>query len=367
VNVTFATTAFLASGEIKLCHVSSSIDAVLPSANDLDTRFGGFLEAVKKYNDELTKTKQSNVKKIEKAVFEYLSPEGSNIDIPSLIERAHKQGCFAVVGLISSKDALLAAPFLKKYKMAAVSSTAVSNDLDAYFPHILSLSSSAESWSREIVNQIKTHKADKTVVLFDSSDVYSYNLLSKLKLEWQRNIKLKIPALETVETKNVLAVKNISPGSNSQKLAVVFTTYPMASLSALKLMNGLTKSNNLRLFGNPAWMETHAFSADGDLFQKLPDVFLVAPWFLTDENKLFTDFKKRYQISYKKNPDHDSSYDYDAATLLLRCASSKKSALECITNLKSFSGVSGNYAFSGKSHSERPERAQKADFSGTVR
>jgi ABC-type branched-subunit amino acid transport system substrate-binding protein len=323
---------------IKVCHVSTLIDHLLPSANDMKMRYSGFDLAIKSFNDR-------NSNGAFHATLEVISAKNKQITIFDLLNEAKTRNCNAIVGLVTSRDALLSGPILKQIGIIGISSTAVHDDISKFYPHVISLANSATTWAKSLAQQMHKTKTHKVYIFKKEADVFSATLTSAL--EWQlKNLNVNYEKIEDIDP----SVASKWPLTRS---SMVFTTYPVISIEhILRLIQ--VQNKEMTIFGNPSWMERHTFSALAKKLKAVDNIFVSAPWHNEYTSTAGEKFFKSYKEHYSKKPDHDTAYNYDATTLALECLTKYKSGPCQIKNLK-FTGATGYYEFLNSSHAIRPE------------
>lgn len=348
-------TAANAAQPLKVCYVSSLLDNILPRATDKRKENGGFLLRIEQFQ------KQYPNKPI---AFTAYRPTNKTDDILSLIQKADHDGCDLLVGIVTSRDALLSGPYLTKNHLFGMSSTALADDIDHYYPYLLTACTSSTSWASEVVRFVKREKPSKVLVLSKPTELFSIILTDKL-----------MAGLSTAKVADIDAEDNAPADvleilSKSEKTFIISTTYPIQSIPTLQkiAMLGL---KNAKIIGNPSWMESQTFKSLPEIMKRIPKILLITPWTPSVENAAFKKFKEAYQQKYGSAPDHDTSYDYDVMTMITDCyqksqskASTRAQIQQCMRQPRVFSGVTGEYRFDGKaSHPIRHEHVIDSGYS----
>ena len=348
-TLTWASTARAAAArpEIKLCYVSSPINGVLPRAQSITTASVGFRLALQEY--EQTSGRGARLVEFE--------PRRAAMAIPDGIKWAKEQGCLAVVGLVSSKDALVAGPFLAERDLVGVSSTATSDELDKFFPYLMSTSTAASSPIAAITRLVKNDRR-RAVVLYDGTDFFSNFYYKELKEQ------LPLAKFLTVDGKGQLAPNALADLKRADGGTIfVVTLYPFKSLPALEQLAGLGLAAPQRslIIGNPAWMEVQSFANRRDIFGRLPPAKVFSPWDTRKVTAPWRAFRANLKREFGAEPDHDSVYDYDVTRWILSCVDKAKASTSadlrsCLSRSQTFEGLTGRYRFGG--HSSHPEREE---------
>jgi ABC-type branched-subunit amino acid transport system substrate-binding protein len=340
-TITITDTTKNSATTINICHVSSIIDDILPSANDLKLRYSGFEMALQNFNK-----KQKNK---FYALFHIIKPTQPTDTILDLIKKSKDLNCHAVVGLVTSRDTMLAGPFLKINGIVGISATAVHDDISKFYPQVISLSDSASSWAQAITTEFKQSDIKSVYIYIRESDVFSDILTTALE-KHLRIHKIKIQRVKKyIEFDSLLKQKN--------KSAIVFTTYPVVSIESMIYISKINP-RNITIYGNPAWMEKHTFSAVTKYMPNIDYIYLSAPWHNEYSSKQQKDFLNLYQTQYNKNPDHDTAYNYDSAMLALECIT-RSPQLKCNLDRYKYTGITGQFQFNDASHANRPEIIKK--------
>ena len=196
--------------EINLCYVSSPISGILPRAQGKVLENAGFQLAMEQFRSRTGK----------KATLLKYQAKGTDFVIPEGIKWASESGCIAVVGLVSSKDAMTAAHFLKEYGLSGFSSTATTNGLDKYFPYVLSASTSANKAIVEIINFAKADTRPLFIVV-NERDFFSNTYYLKFKNDFPNANFLKLDNNGLI-SKEKLDELNIKKNG----IIIFFITYP---------------------------------------------------------------------------------------------------------------------------------------------
>ncbi|PWU19548.1 MAG: hypothetical protein C5B49_05580 [Bdellovibrio sp.] len=335
-----------------ICHVSSKIDDVLPSAQDLSTRYSGFQFAIEEYNKGAKR--QAN--------FIIIAPETKKDQVPELIQTAKSKDCAVIVGLITSKDALLAGPFLKQNEIPGFSSTAMAPDAQTFFPYLLSATTSSESWAKALLGDLRQHERQQIIIFRKASDFFSQVTVKSLEQE-ARNLDM-VKQVQTVEVSSPDEMRTTLDRFKFKNVTFVFTTYPMASVEGISALSSVTWGRESKIYGNPSWMEQQTFLHFRPIMEKVPSIFLVAPWFPEDNTKENLDFQKKYSERFHAFPDHDTAYNYDVTKIILHCFEKNLRPVDCFKSPLHYDGVTGTFDFDGRSsHPLRSERIKKANYS----
>ena len=345
----FLTGSLGLADSLKICHVSSELGSVLPRANDSSATHGGFKVAIQAYNRRHKKSVKFTV-----------------ADGKSLLDQlnwAAAGNCDAIVGLVTSRDALLAAPILKKNgTLVAFSSTATADELNDYFPNVISASTSMSAWVEAVERKFKNQRYPTVIIVSKPDDLYSLFFTKKLASSFgSGTVILNLGPNDEIKSS---FIKTLDPAS---QILFLYSTYPIHSLHSLAQLAGKlnkSKSAHWKIVGTQSWIETHTFRARKDVMDQLPICFHFSPW-IAPANSAYRLFKAQYHHLYQRPPDHDSTYDYDVMNMILNCyqESQVKNGFEklrlrdCLGKQHEYLGATGLYRYNGiQSHPIRNEQ-----------
>ncbi|MFZ9596603.1 MAG: ABC transporter substrate-binding protein [Bdellovibrionia bacterium] len=354
-------------GGFKICYVSTDIGKILPRASDRASQFGGFQLAIDLFN-------QRSPSKARLEVY-------PGVLLPTQVDRgiqwADELGCHVIVGLVTSKDALLAGKELQRRKIVGFSSTATVDELDQFFPYVLSASSSQLSWVKAMSAFLENKSFQKIFFITQPTDVYSVFFAQKLK----KKIGSKAQIL-SLNFSNEIPENKRSMLEGLKSGVFIYTTYPLASFPSLNQLDRLlprVPRSQFQIFGTHSWMETQTFQAHKQLIARLPEIHVFNPWDTQKKTPAFLQFQSHYQKQYQKQPDHDSAYDFDVTNLILKCSSGfstapsssssvvlmRQALKSCLARPQRFEGVTGLYNFTGQSaHPIRVEHLVQLSLEG---
>lgn len=343
--------------DFKICHVSSDVKTVLPKAKDFDKLYGGFYAGIERFS-------QSHDPKTS-ILFHQFNPKQDATGVVAGVNWAIHNKCDVVVGLITSKDALIAGPLLKENKLIGFSSTATNSRISQYYPYLMSASTSSSSYTKSVVQWIKKMNLKKVAVISKPSSVYSRFFSDEIKR------KLPFAQIFNLRKDNDLSKKDLKVLRSLRADIVFFTVYPIESLPILStLINSLQYDFSPYILGTQAWMETHIFSSNRTLFSNYKKIYVLNPWDFNSPNQILLQAKRIYRSLYNDSIDHDSVYDFDVTSMILKCAFEKKTRTlskprmsHCLSKKFSFVGATGIYHFNGKdSHPTRKEHLMQYDL-----
>lgn len=355
-----AASAAKANISAKVCYVSSILDSILPRPDRASREMSGFETGIRFL-------KESNPRLV--ISFEEFHPVSKGQSVVDLLKLANTAKCDVIVGLVTSRDALLAAPYLKEQGMPGVSSTAVADELDKYFPYITTACTSTSSWADAAAELAKLHHINRPIILSNRSELFSTLLTDRLRKLLPDSRIFYLDTDGEVSSHVFQTINWTKPG------LVIYTTYPIHSIPSLQKLAQIPESvqkiakKNWDILGNPSWMEPLTFHRLRHILKKLPKISLISPWVTSSVEKRYREFKNRYVTKYKAAPDHDSTYDFDVMMMIGECLSTKTesentrvSLLRCLSKARTFEGVTGIYHFNG--HSAHPVREERTVDSG---
>lgn len=333
---------------LKVCHVSSSVGDILPRANQGKAQYGGFQLAIDEFQ-----------KKNPHHVVQWLVFDGTGKTSSDGVFWASENNCDLIVGLVSSRDAIIAARALKKKKIFAYSSTASSDLVAKGLPYFKTAAIKISDVAGAIIKHAEKKKIPNVYLIYKDDEVFSLTYFDHMK-EHPRVVPLLLKG-------NRLSKEQLSQINHDNRALVFYSTYPIESAPSITQLAAYVPEenrDNIILVGNNAWMENHVLKTLKDELGKFENRFLFTAWDRVRGKRGFNQFASKYKKLYRKKPDHDSSYDYDVMTQSLRCFKNKSAGSDltmrehmfnCLGSLKSFTGVAGKYKYiKGRAHPIRP-------------
>jgi len=347
----------------KICYVSSPVGPILPRMSDLPKQYAGFKQAVEEFN----RTSGLSATFMPAPIV-----SGDNNPVLNGVHWADKEGCHALVGLVSSRDALLAGPELKSRGLVGISSTATANDLDRWYPNVLSASTSVKSYVEALARHMNESPKDRVIAISRSNDIYSLAFTEEISRKLASRVEIW-----NLKHDNELSPENLGTLTVGKPTSILYTTYPilsMPSLSQIAMISRGYSRTEWRVFGTQSWMEIQAFRARTDLIALLPPIFLFNPWEMRTKVPGYAEFRARFTRMWGTTPDHDTIYDYDTAKILLRCFENnpktktpRKAILDCVSKRFEHTGMTGRYEFDGlHAHPQRPENLIPYNVNGMI-
>jgi hypothetical protein len=313
----------LADEKVRICYISSSIGHILPRANDLNQEWKGFQFAVEKHP------------KLEFLVQQTTSKSG----VLEGVSWAKSQNCMVVVGIVTSQDAIIAAPMLKKNDLFAVSSTATTIKVKHWASHFRSFSVSTESYVEDLRKKVGEKKV---LVIGEPGSIFSQGFKELV----QKNF---------IST-NYAEVLNPDARSKIREADLVFfANYPIEAMPWLQL----SELKEKKIFGNQSWNEIQVFNQIPRSHFLWSNIQILSPFNIKEAQK--SSYAKKYFKKFKNWPDHDSYYDYEVVEFIASCVIPKAPAVRseiyrCLRNKRTYRGATGSYMFSPEeAHPKRPQ------------
>ncbi len=347
------TVSFAVPSEIRICHLSESASKVLPIKMDEDHRLAGFEIAI----HEFIKTTRTPAKLIS-------APSG--ISIPEGIKWAKNQDCTVLVGLVTSRDALIAAKLLKANDLLAFTSTANADEINSGFPNLLSAAVSQSDWVDQAYNHAIRTGARKIWIIRKSDEIYSILYSEKLKKKFgQLGTVIDLSNSGILTQSDLNQIDPFTPGE------IIYTTYPFSSVRSLYQLYYKFRAGfeSWKILVTQPWFEYHVFDEHRELFSKLPPVLAFSAWDTCSKRPIAKQFEAQFLKTYRQNFGYDIAHDYDVTKMILSCTQRysshqpKEALKKCFLEPRKFEGVSGAYLYDGhKSHNQRPLTLRLFDF-----
>jgi hypothetical protein len=214
---------------VNVCFVSSNLGGELPSAMDDNNRLGSFKMVFDDFNRN-----NKNLKINFKSNFNRLS-------IFESLDWAIKSDCSIYLGLISSRDALIAGEVLKNSNIIGISSTASSFNINKFYPKLLSFTYSAEQNSADLIRYLNSVKGKKVFIIGKKDDVYSSNFLPFFENSNFKNKFIYLDGKGELSNVDLEMLNNLK-----EPFVLVYTTYPVVSLPSIKSLSVFLNNSKVR-------------------------------------------------------------------------------------------------------------------------
>jgi hypothetical protein len=352
----------------RICHVSTNLAAILPRANDSAGDKLAFQISIRDARRQFPGSRLE--------LRAHVSPKGE--DIGHAMRSGMAQECDVFVGLVSSRDATLGGIALKGSDRGAISSTAVSNQLDHAFPHVVSASTSAETWAKQVRALLSEQPGAKAIMVVEEGDYFSLHLKEALQ---HAGVRAQIlTTRQAAEGKTLISKLSPHGPNRASPTLLIFTTYPVHALAPLAALAkywpqaicaGCAPAD-LRIIGSPAWVETHVFEPLRERLIKLPEPEVFMAWHSSWGSPGYEAFARKFRQASGKAPDYDSAFDYDVIQMIAQCSNQAESQarvrstlLQCLSAPRIFRGLTGTYVYDGlHPHPQRAERLVKTGAFG---
>ena len=329
---------------VRLCYVSSNLNSAFSDSYDASLHHSGALLATR----EMAHLFPAG---IDLVIRPKVPP---NTLITDEIEWADRAGCALVIGHIASRDALLASPLLRSRGLGAISTIAQTDEIDALFPHLLSLAPPHSVWANALQRYVCDASAEQVIVVTKQDDAFSVLAAEQIRRSFEAaDIRFSEVELDGENSFDEADLRLIAKES-SNRTAIIYAIYPLLAIPSLEqLASAESTSTRRTILGNITWHEDLAFRMRRDLLERLPTI--LAPRPATPERQRYKHFAEAHRAAWGVFPEYEAGYDYDATMLALEClvgsqhsAPVRARALQCLARTRTVPGVMSVYRFDGE-------------------
>lgn len=263
------------------------------------------------------------------------------------LQQMTSDSCSVVLGLITSKECLIAGPILQKKKIIGVSPCCGHDSIGKYYPYLYAGGPPLSKEASAIVEYLKkVSDIGKIFVIYKPADVYSEEVFTQFKN------KFHSPFVEVrISTDGEANLKDFSY-QPQEKIFLLFFTYPLASIKVLVNLAAHQKiTKNTTILGGSSWGdEVILFKPIKSVLGKAKQVINVE---IIDWNKTKNSaFVKRFSRQYNREPLDSELINYDITRFVVRCY--RRSSVNGKTNLDKFQncmahekyrGIAGSFSF----------------------
>lgn len=274
--------------------------------------------------------------------------DGNDASFVRLVKKAISANCKVTVGAFTSKECLLAGPYLEKSGMYLISPSCGHDKIQTFYPKIHTIVPKIEMYADSIAKESKKH--EKPIIIQQKSDVYSSHFTSLLRKR-----------IKDARIVNITKDGEIIDGEKhlSQSRLIIFTTYPLPSFAFMLNLNKMKlDKRNISVFASASWAyDLKVIKKQSSSLKKFKSVLITDFWDPTSRgHKFFADYKK----SFNRRAENLAALSYDLSTAILACKESlraKPSEVDirrCIDNNKS-RPVAGDFKLEKNSSFARRE------------
>lgn len=338
-------TVFSSSGfsKVKICHLSNNY------------RFGDFNKKLNNhrvnglnmaYEDFLNSKKNNN----ENIVFKYINTK-KDTSLLEHLELARNDNCNIIIGLHTSKAALIAGPWLVKNKILGISATATATRTDKYFPFLLSSMAPSTAFVKRMVEAIKKENNRKIIFINFKDDIYSNIITSELKKEMDSEYITKTISVNSSSTLNDSQFTDLISTSHASVIftGFFFPTFPI--LNQLSKHKEFLKENFF--LGSPEWSFSSEFRKFQNRLVDYKNLYTTSVWDINHLSSKSKKIVKKYFKTYKAQITQKTAFIYDTLMMTLNCSQSRDGNIsrtyKCLLRKRDYSGITGKYHFSGSS------------------
>jgi hypothetical protein len=257
--------------------------------------------------------------------------------------------CSIVLGLVTSRECLIAGPSLKAKKIIGISPICGHNDINKYFPYLYSASPPISQDAKIIVNYLDHIVGqEKIFVIYQPTNLYSEAEFSQFKKRLSKDFTT-IP----VDIDDQIDYNKLSYNADD-KIIIIFFTYPLSSMKIiLKLSSDKLITKNVTIIGASSWsIDTSIFKPYKFVLSKAHGIFMIdmVNW---DQIKKKIILKK-FASKFDNEPLLVEILSYDVAKLAIKCYKKSfitksnfniKNFRQCITQ-NTFEGITPPFSFS---------------------
>lgn len=305
-----------------LCFVANSLPAMHSSPDR-----GGYLFL----GHELAMKSQPSVQ-----IAKYES-KGTDESLVSTVTKMSSDGCKVILGLFTSKEALLAGKLLKGKDVIGVSASASHVGLKELYPAVVTAVPAADAYTSKVIEHLQSRK-EQIVVVVQPDDLYSTAMTTNIYNQWKgaKPPRIDIRGNSVIDMPS--SIKRNSP------LTIVFTTYPVPSVDALSRLHSLgIIGKKTTLIGSASWVfDLAAFRNSRDLLVRAEKVLV--PETLDRTSEKYKEFEKKFIDKFSIKPENLAAYSYDTTLWVAKCwtrsTKTTKEFLACL-NTEPFNGATG--------------------------
>ena len=274
----------------------------------------------------------------------------NDIELVENFHRAVNSDVLAVVGVDSSKEALLVAGIAQKNGLLTLTASAAHDSIGQAGDYVYSGSNPVSAAAREIAKLIHREKKKSLLVISNFNEPYSKKYADEI-LDNSLLVGVDIVRVDLPEGR-ILNEQHLEKIKEKQHYDVVaITTY---SYAGVMILNELVRH---KIVSNQPVVVPQAWYFDSDTvirnLVKPCKIICMAPWYVKWEDKKAKEFIQKYKKEYGGYSEQriiDDAHTYDMAGILLQSIKNakyltRKDIKESFKLIKKYRGATGLYYY----------------------
>lgn len=271
-----------------------------------------------------------------------------NEDYIKQIQAMTSGPCSIIIGIVSSRECLIAGPLLKKNKVIGMSASCGHDTIDKYYPYLYSTDRRLSECIDAVTNHINaSHEVENIFVFEQATDIFTETEFVQLKH------KIIKPFVTIPIGKDAYFDLTKFDDIKGKPITLVFFTYPIQTIKILiELANhDLITKNTSIIYASSLFEYISLFKPIRSILDKSRAVFNLD--YVDWKQLKVSDFYQHFVKKYKRDPIDYEVVNYDTTRFAIQCY--RKSLLhgqynrnefqKCLETTK-YEGVAGTISFS---------------------
>jgi ABC-type branched-subunit amino acid transport system substrate-binding protein len=304
--------------------------------------------AIRMAADEFNSSKWAADHKIRIHIKRYLSGI-SDIDFIKTAETAIADGALVLVGVPSSREALLVSDVSKKMEVLTVSTAAAHNRVGSESDYLYSAVNSVDSFANEMMHLLKGKAVKNLLIVGNYDNPYSTDFTKQIRESAEK--KGYTVSVTEESQHSVISTEHIQQIMSLKHDALVLTTY---SYPGVIYINQLIEEGVLSdqlIIVPPAWH--FAPQAINELLKYDCDIRCISAWSCEWRDKESQRFMRKYKSVVGSVPSVGDVHAYDAVMMIVKAIKhaktlNRKGVRDAFADLGNYRGAAGHYYYAGK-------------------
>ena len=236
-----------------------------------------------------------------------------DLDVIRSFMSAVNSDALAVIGLDTSKEALLVGKLAQDNRILTITTSGAHDRIGMYGDYVFSMVSSISTYTKEISEYVKGLNASKVLIVANYDEPYSKSMSNKLSNDLINNSNV----YRVMTSKDILIDKTkMNELRNVEYDVVIIATYTYPGVLLLNQLMDAGVVVSQPVIVSPAWYYDHTTIKKH--LKRVGHIVCFTTWSTEWRDILSKEFIRKYERNYGIVPSAGDALSYDAANILFK-------------------------------------------------